>query len=81
MGSPQTLDQESQVRARSNSSGCPRLPRPTYQRARPHQDEPTSPGRPTHFHPSGVAAGHEPLTMDRRHTAVLSAVFAGGTVP
>ncbi len=42
MGSPQTLDQESQVRARSNSSGCPRLPRPTYQRAHTHQDEPTS---------------------------------------
>ena len=74
-------DQESQVRAHSNSSGCPRLPRPTYQRARPHQDEPTSPGRPTYFHPSGVAAGHEPLTMDRQPSAVLSGVLAGRTAP
>src|SRR6266511_5005676 len=34
-----------------------------------------------HLHPSGVAEGHEPLTMDRRHTAVLSAVFAARATP
>ena len=34
-----------------------------------------------HLHPSVVAAGHEPLTMDRRPSAVLSHVFAGRPTP
>jgi hypothetical protein len=34
-----------------------------------------------HLHPSGVAAGHEPLTMDRRPTVMLSRVVAGGAGP
>src|SRR5215216_6531902 len=31
--------------------------------------------------PSGVAAGHEPLTRDQRPSAVLTGVFAGPAVP
>jgi hypothetical protein len=44
---------ESESRARSNSSGCPRLPRPTVARAHRHQGCPTSPGAHPNFHPSG----------------------------
>jgi hypothetical protein len=39
------------------------------------------PCRAAHLHPSGVAAGHEPLTMDRRPSAVLAAVSAGRMAP
>jgi hypothetical protein len=35
------------------------------------------PSRAAHLHPSGVAQGHEPLTMDRRPSAVLAHVLAG----
>jgi hypothetical protein len=34
-----------------------------------------------HLHPSGVAAGHDPLTMDRGRTAVLTRVFAARMTP
>ena len=34
-----------------------------------------------HFHPVRVAAGHEPLTMDRRPSAVLSRIVAGRVTP
>ena len=37
------------------------------------------PSRAAHLHPSGVAEGHEPLTMDRRPSAVLTHVLAGRT--
>jgi hypothetical protein len=39
------------------------------------------PSRVAHLHPSGVAEGHEPLTMDRRPSAVLSRVFAACKTP
>ena len=55
---------ESESRAQGNSSGCPRPSRPTDIRARWHQAEPTSTGRPpTEFSsvPGGPASGHESL--------------------
>jgi hypothetical protein len=46
---------ESESRARSNSSGCPRLPRPTVARAHRHQGRPTSPGAHPKFSSLRVA--------------------------
>ena len=49
---------ESEVRARSHTSGFPKLPRPTYSRTRPYQEHPTSQnGAPFSF-PPGAAAKH-----------------------
>ena len=39
------------------------------------------PSRAAHLHPSGVAAGDEPLTIDRRPSAVLWRVLAGRRTP
>jgi hypothetical protein len=39
------------------------------------------PCRAAHLHPSGVAAGHEPLISNRGLTAVQPCVFAGGARP
>ena len=43
----------------------------------PSAEQPTAQGacRAAHLHLSGVATGHEPLTMDRSRTAVLAGVF------
>src|SRR5215207_3210895 len=39
------------------------------------------PYRAAHLHPSGVAAGHEPLTMEPPGTAVRTAVSPGHARP
>src|SRR5215216_6721141 len=54
--------EESESRARGNSPGCLRLPRPTQTRARGHQAEATSARRPVPFSSAaGGQHGHELL--------------------
>lgn len=65
---------ESEVRARSNSSRCPRLPRPTNKRASQHQDGPTSQDDRTYFHMMRVS-GEPEMTTNK---AVGPSGFAGG---
>jgi hypothetical protein len=68
-------------------------PRPWWQtawylpRSTRTSPSPRSSGRPRgrvvlpYLHPSGVAAGHEPLTMDRQPSAVLTPVIAARATP
>jgi hypothetical protein len=50
---------------------------------RPSAEQSTAqgPSVAAHLHPSGVARGHEPLTMDRKPSVALTRVFAGRTEP
>ena len=73
---------ESESRSQGNSSGCPRLSRPTHNRARWHQAKPTStkavlrqftrpghaaPGPHKHFHPLRVGPPGRMITdMEER---------------
>jgi hypothetical protein len=63
----------SRLRARSNNSGCPRLPRPTDKRAHSTKAKPTSPGDHATLSCAGVARqGHGSLIRRRPLVQVLA---------
>src|SRR5262249_19827123 len=64
---------ESEVRARSNTFECPRLPRPTQRRARWHQVVPTSPDGGGIFMPSGWAVKAHRYSARRHGVATVPA--------